>query len=98
MIDEWQDLKARPAFRSTGHSKATRKEPFVTLIYRIPILGWLLREAAEGSGNIKALFLVNCALIWLLAIIAFGYPAIIIPALCAVPTIFVLLILITAGR
>ena len=36
-------------------------------------------------------------LIWLLAIIAFGYPAIIIPALALVPTVFVLLILITTG-
>ena len=33
----------------------------------------------------------------LLAIVAFGYPAIIIPALTLVPVIFVLLIVITMG-
>ena len=33
----------------------------------------------------------------LLAILAFGYPAIIIPALAAVPTMFVILIMITKG-
>jgi hypothetical protein len=43
------------------------------------------------------LFLINCALLWLLAIVAFGYPAIIIPALTLVPVIFVLLIVITMG-
>ena len=37
------------------------------------------------------------ALLWLLAVLMFGYPAIIIPALVAVPTIFVLLIAITKG-
>jgi hypothetical protein len=34
-------------------------------------------------------------MVWLLAILAFGYPAIIIPALAAVPTMFVVLLLIT---
>ncbi|HEV7321277.1 MAG TPA: hypothetical protein VGO04_21965 [Ensifer sp.] len=67
------------------------------LVYHVPVFGWMLKEAVQGSQTAKVLFLVNCALIWLLAIIAFGYPAIIIPALALVPTIFVLLILITTG-
>lgn len=67
------------------------------MVYHVPVFGWMLREAAHGSGTAKVLFLINCMLIWLLAIIAFGYPAIIIPALALVPTVFVLLILITTG-
>ncbi|OCP16043.1 MULTISPECIES: hypothetical protein [unclassified Ensifer] len=67
------------------------------MVYHVPVFGWMLKEAAEGSGTAKALFLINCMLIWLPAIIAFGYPAIIIPALALVPTVFVLLILITTG-
>ena len=67
------------------------------LIYHIPILGWLIREAAEGSANTKTLFLLNCIAMWLLAIFFFGYPAIIIPALCLVGIVFVLLIMITKG-
>ena len=66
-------------------------------IYHIPVLGWMLKEAASGSDTAKVLFLVNCVLLWLLAITFFGYPAIIIPALLAVPTIFTVLILITKG-
>lgn len=69
----------------------------MTLIYRIPILGWLLKETVEGSANVKALFLVNCVLVWLLAISVFGYPAIILPALCLVGVMFVVLIIITRG-
>lgn len=67
------------------------------LIFGIPVIGWILREAAEGHANTKTLFLVNCVMLWLLAILVFGYPAIIIPALCLVPTMFVILILITIG-
>ncbi|MCY1381291.1 hypothetical protein D9M69_691810 [compost metagenome] len=67
------------------------------MLYHVPVFGWMLKEAARGSGTAKVLFLINCMPIWLLAIIAFGYPAIIIPALALVPTVFVLLILITTG-
>jgi len=67
------------------------------LVYNVPIFGWMLKEAVQGSQTAKVLFLINCVLIWLLAIVAFGYPAIIIPALVLVPTVFVVLILITMG-
>lgn len=69
-----------------------------TLVYNIPVLGWALREAAEGPAATKLLFIVNLLACWLLAILAFGYPAIIIPALTAVPAMFVALILITWDR
>nr|KDP76528.1 hypothetical protein FA04_30205 [Ensifer adhaerens] len=67
------------------------------LVYHVPVFGWMLKEAVQGSQTAKVLFLINCALLWLLAIVAFGYPAIIIPALTLVPVIFVLLIVITMG-
>lgn len=67
------------------------------VLYHVPLFGWMLREAAGGSETAKVLFLVNCALLWLLAAIFFGYPGIIIPALVAVPTIFTILIMITKG-
>ncbi|EKF57411.1 hypothetical protein QWE_21486 [Agrobacterium albertimagni AOL15] len=67
------------------------------MIYRVPLFGWMLREAIDGPTTAKVLFVVNLLLLWLLAIIAFGYPAIILPALAAVPTMFVVLLLITKG-
>ncbi|MBU0736863.1 MAG: hypothetical protein KJ981_11050 [Alphaproteobacteria bacterium] len=67
------------------------------MIYRVPLFGWMLREAIYGPTTAKVLFVVNLLLLWLLAIVAFGYPAIILPALAAVPTMFVVLLLITKG-
>ncbi|QEE45240.1 hypothetical protein FVA81_11735 [Rhizobium sp. WL3] len=67
------------------------------LIYRVPLIGWILKEAMQGPTTAKVLFVVNLLMVWLLAILTFGYPAIIIPALAAVPAMFVVLILITKG-
>ncbi|AOG10592.1 hypothetical protein [Agrobacterium sp. RAC06] len=67
------------------------------MIYRVPLFGWMLREAIYGPTTAKVLFVVNLLLLWLLAIVVFGYPAIILPALAAVPTMFVVLLLITKG-
>jgi len=67
------------------------------MIYRVPLFGWMLKEAIQGPTTAKVLFVVNVLLLWILAILTFGYPAIIIPALSAVPIMFVLLILITKG-
>jgi uncharacterized membrane protein (DUF106 family) len=73
------------------------KQMVARMVFAIPVFGWMLKEAARGNGNTKALFVVNMVLAWLLAILTFGYPAIIVPALVAVPVVFLLLILITAG-
>jgi hypothetical protein len=70
---------------------------FAKMIYHVPVFGWMLKEAVNGTTTAKVLFIVNLLLLWLLAIVTFGYPAIILPALCAVPMMFVLLILITKG-
>ncbi|WP_454289487.1 hypothetical protein [Rhizobium arsenicireducens] len=67
------------------------------MIHHVPVFGWMLKEAVSGPTTAKILFVVNLLLVWLLAILAFGYPAIIIPALAAVPTVFVILLLITKG-
>ncbi len=67
------------------------------MIYRVPLFGWMLKEAIYGPTTAKVLFVVNLLLLWLLAIVVFGYPAIILPALAAVPTMFVVLLLITKG-
>lgn len=68
------------------------------LFYAMPLLGWLARDLKEGGVSAFTYFLVNCALLWIGAIALFGYPAIIVPALCVVPLMFVLLILLTRGR
>lgn len=68
------------------------------LFYAIPIIGWIARDLMTGGVSAFTFFLINCALLWIGAIALFGYPAIILPALCIVPLMFVLLILLTRGR
>ena len=77
--------------------RATGRPLVLRLVYAFPVLGWMLKEAVEGPAVAKMLFVVNCLLIWILAIVIFGYPAIIVPALVMVPVIFTVLILITKG-
>ncbi len=55
------------------------------VIYRVPLFGWMLKEAIRGPTTAKVLFGVNLLMVWLLAILTFGIPGIIIPALTAVP-------------
>ena len=54
---------------------------------------------AMPSGQVLRILAVVLAVIvlWAAAIATFGYPALIVPALIAVPTIFVILIAITRG-
>lgn len=80
-----------------ARSRRTHVETIVRYFYSIPLLGRLVQEAAHGPASTKVLFLINCVMVWLLAIFTFGYPAIIVPALCLVAIAFVLLILITRG-
>ncbi|GLQ06293.1 hypothetical protein [Sneathiella chinensis] len=62
----------------------------------IPVLGFFIREAVEGHVSSTIFFALNIIMGWILAIYYFGYPAIIIPALCLVGTVFTALINITA--
>lgn len=67
------------------------------MIYAIPLLGWMLKDVAYGDKDNIYWFIATMVMLWILAIMAFGYPAIILPALALVPTIFVALLLITRG-
>jgi hypothetical protein len=67
------------------------------LIFNIPIIGWIIKKAAIGPASVKAMFLINLKMLWILSILIFGYPAIIVPALILVPTMFVILFIITKG-
>ena len=58
------------------------------LVYKVPVIGWLIADAVKGRESAKLFFAFNCAVAWLAAIALFGYPAIILPALALVPLIF----------
>ena len=67
------------------------------MFYAIPLIGWIARDVAFGSPDNIWYALVIILTVWLVAIMTWGYPALIIPYLAAVPVMFVILILISRG-
>ncbi|HHX91304.1 MAG TPA: hypothetical protein GX700_16385 [Paracoccus sp.] len=68
-----------------------------SLIRRLPLLGPIARELAEGDADYP-LYLVAAALaLWGCTFMIWGLPALVMPALIAAPLMLVLLVLITRG-
>lgn len=67
------------------------------LIYAIPILGWMLKDVVHGDSDNIWYFLATLFCLWVLSAMTWGYPGIIVPALIAVPLVFVGLVLLTRG-
>ena len=58
-----------------------------------------LRQRIRSSVEFRIMAVVLTLLgLWGLAIATVGYPALIVPALCLVPVIFAVLMLITVGK
>ncbi len=67
------------------------------LFFMVPIIGWIARDLMyKGPENIWYALLAFVSL-WGISIMLFGIPGLYIPAVCLVPVIFVVLILITRG-
>jgi hypothetical protein len=77
---------AAPQARSGALKDAGRM--LLGLLYAVPLAGWLLKDAVEGSGSAKAFFALNGFLVLAAAIAVFGYPVLIVAALTLVPVIF----------
>ena len=69
----------------------------VAFILFVPVFGLSVRSALMGDATEKVFFVVNVIMAWLLAIFHFGYPAIILPALCATAGYLTFLVFLTAG-
>lgn len=71
---------------------------FERIVFRVPVLGRMLREVVYGDKDNIYYFLFTVFTLWFLAIATWGYAAFIIPVLMAVPSMFMVLILITQGK
>lgn len=67
------------------------------IAYRLPLLGRILREVAEGDADNKWYLLVALLTLLVLAVAQWGLPALVLTAVAAVPVCFVMLVLITRG-
>ncbi len=68
------------------------------ILFRVPILGRMLREVYYGDADNIYYFLFTVLSLWGLAIFVWGYPALIIPMMAVVPAMFVVLVMITVGE
>jgi len=68
------------------------------VLFRVPVLGKMLREFFYGDKDNIYYFIFTVLTLWFLAVLTWGYPAFIVPLLCAVPSMFPVLILITIGK
>ncbi|WP_310618933.1 hypothetical protein [Flexibacterium corallicola] len=84
-------LMAIPVLNWLWKDTLSRKDDIflVRILMLIPLFGWLLTDAIHGKDDAKYFFVVNVGVTWFLAIAFFGYPAIIIPALCLVASAFI---------
>lgn len=75
----------------------TRLPLYERAIYAVPVLGWMLKDVVHGDRDNIYWFILALASLWVMAIMAFGYPAVILPVLAVVPIVFCVLIVITRG-
>lgn len=69
-------------------------QPFIR---RLPFLGPIARELAEGNADYPFYLLAALLSAWGCSFMVWGLPALVIPALVAAPLMLVVLVLITRG-
>jgi len=70
------------------------RAPFIR---RLPLLGPIARELAEGDADYPLYLLAALLSAWGCAVMVWGLPALVIPALLAAPLVMAVLVLITRG-
>jgi hypothetical protein len=75
----------------------TVNAPATPLIYRVPLLGAVLREWAEGDADYPLYLVVALVSIWGIAIMTWGLPALYLPAVAFSPIMLMILVLLTRG-
>lgn len=66
-------------------------------VFLVPVIGWLLREAVQGSDEDRTYFALNLAMLAALAVLVFGFQALFVIAMICVPITFLLILLMTLG-
>lgn len=66
-----------------------------SLVRRLPVLGPLARELAEGDADFPLILIVALLSAWGCAFMLWGLPALVLPALVAAPLMMLVLVLIT---
>ena len=76
---------------------ATTNAPRTPFVYRLPVVGPIAREWAEGHPDFPYLLVGAFVSAWACAVVLWGLPALVLTAVGLVPLMFVMLVLITRG-
>jgi len=66
-------------------------------LYRVPVFGWMLRDVLHGDRDNLWYALFTLVALWIMAVMTWGYAALILPALGLTAGAFCALVLITRG-
>lgn len=80
-----------------GTPVGRRRSATRPLSWRLPVLGAILRELAEGDPDFPFYAGLSIACLAVCAVLMWGLPALVVTALLATPVMGTLLILITRG-
>lgn len=69
----------------------------VRLVYHVPIVGWMLKDAVHGSPDARVFFAINLVAFFIVMTVLYGYAFVISAALTATAVAMVTLIILTAG-
>jgi hypothetical protein len=75
-------------------SRRRRPEPWLR---RLPVLGPIARELAEGEGDYPFYLILAALSAWGCAVLVWGLPALYLPAIALVPGVMAMLIALTRG-
>ena len=88
---------ASPARPSRGGAVASFGRAALAVMFRLPVVGRVLREAIHGKDEDRMFFALNLALLAVLLVLVFGVQALFLLALASVPIAFLFILMLTAG-
>jgi hypothetical protein len=65
--------------------------------FHVPVVGWAIKDALRGRRNAGWWLFLDCVLAVVLAVMTFGYAAVIVSALALTAAALLTLVLLTAG-
>ncbi len=81
----------------TRVARTSRRQIRQPLIRRIPVIGGIARELAEGDGDYPFYLMLALVTGWASAVLVWGLPALYLPALALAPVVMLTLLAITRG-
>jgi hypothetical protein len=69
----------------------------VRAFYRVPLIGWLTKDAVQGASDTKYYFFINITLLYAALVYLIGYPFLIVSVLTATALMLCGIVILTAS-